>query len=85
MMMIAFQGLIVGQLWFKIKLSLLLLLILNMTLIFRPAGIMLRRFLDAADPEQAVLAKARQLLNLFYIVQFLIFLGIFILSVFRFN
>ena len=85
MMMIAFHGLITGQLWFKIKLSLLLLLILNMPLIFRPGSILLRRFLDAADPEQADLAKARQLLNRFHIVQFLIFLGIFILSVFRFN
>ena len=64
MMMIAFHGLIAGQLWFKIKLSLLLLLILNMPLIFRPAGIRLRRSLDAEDPEPADLAKAQQLLNL---------------------
>lgn len=85
MMMIAFQGLIAGQLWFKVKLSLLLLLILNMALVFRPADKWLRRFLDAAQPEQADLTKARRLLNRFYILQFLIFLGIFILSVFRFN
>ncbi len=85
MMIIAFPGLIAGQLWFKVKLSLLLLLILNIILIFRPAGIMLRKFLDTADPEQVVLAKARRLLNLFFIVQFLIFLGIFVLSVFRFQ
>jgi hypothetical protein len=85
MMMIAFQGLIMGQLWFKIKLSLLLLLILNMPLIFRPASKRLHRFLDAADPEQTDLVKARQLLNRFYILQFLIFLGVFTLSVFRFN
>ena len=84
-MMIAFQGTIASQLWFKVKLSLLLLLILNITLIFRPARIRLRRSLDAEDPEPAVLAKTRQLLDLFYVMQFLIFLGIFILSVFRFN
>ena len=85
MMMIAFHGLIMGQLWFKIKLSLLLLLILNMPLIFLPGSMRLRRFLDAANPEQADLAKAQQLLNRFHIAQLLIFLGIFILSVFRFN
>lgn len=85
MMMIAFQGLIAGQLWFKVKIALLLLLILNMALIFRPARMMLRRFLDATDPEQAILTKARRLSNLFFFVQFLIFLGTFILSVFRFN
>jgi uncharacterized membrane protein len=85
MMMVAFQGLIAGQLWFKVKLFLLALLILNMSFIFRPGGKFLRRFLNAADPEKANLVKARQLLNLFFIAQSLIFLGIFILSVFRFN
>jgi uncharacterized membrane protein len=85
MMMIAFQGLIAGQLWFKVKLSLLLLLVLNMALIFRPADRWLRRFFKAAQPEQTDLTKAQRLLNRFYILQFLIFLGIFILSVFRFN
>lgn len=85
LMMIAFSGIIMGELWFKIKLSLLLLLILNMPLTFRPASIRLRRFLNAADPDPSDLAKARQLVNRFYILQLLIFISIFMLSIFRFN
>lgn len=85
LMMIAFHGLIMHQLWFKVKLLLLVLLIMNAALNARPAGIQLRRFIAAEQPAQEELTKTMQLFKRFHILQLLIFLGIFILSVFRFN
>ncbi|XZF15467.1 hypothetical protein ACTHGU_04975 [Chitinophagaceae bacterium MMS25-I14] len=85
LMMIALQGIIMTQLWFKLKVSLLLLLIINVPLTFYPARIRLRQFLTATQPEASDLFKVRQLFNQFHMLQLLIFLGIFILSVFRFN
>jgi hypothetical protein len=85
LMMIAFHGLIMHQIWFKVKLLLLLLLIVNAALNARPAGIQLRRFIAAEQADPGDLTKARRLFDRFHIFQFLIFLGIFVLSVFRFN
>jgi len=85
MMMIAFQGLIMGLLWFKLKLVLLMLLLLNVPLMLRPANLKLFRFISGAVSDLSVLDTARRLFNSFYIIQLLLFLGIFLLSVFRFN
>lgn len=85
LMMFALHGIIMQQLWFRIKIALLLLLIFNMPLIFRPANKRLKLFLSHGRSDIRDKIKAKQLLDLFYTLQLLIFLTIFILSVFRFN
>jgi hypothetical protein len=85
LMMFALHGVIMQQLWFKVKIALLLLLIFNMPLTFRPANKRLKLFLSHGQSDIRDMIKAKRLLDLFYILQFLIFLTIFILSVFRFN
>jgi len=84
-MMIALQGLVMEQLWFKIKLVSLVLLVFNVPVTFRPGIARLHLFLSAGQANPSDMIKAGKLLNIFYFVQFLLILNIFILSVFRFN
>lgn len=51
MMMIALHGVVMYQTWFKIKLVLLGLIILNALVVLMPAGRRLRRLLTGALPE----------------------------------
>ena len=88
-MMSAFHGVVVEQLWFKIKLALLLLIILNPVIVLRPAAKKLREFfmdtqtLEMTNPREVKIIKQR--MNFFHSLQLLFFLVIFILSAFRFG
>ena len=88
-MMLALHGVLMSAFWFKIKMGMLLLLILNAVFVARPAGLKLKQLLapEQAD-EFAVSLKVnpvKQRVTLFYSLQFLFFLIIFILSSFQFN
>lgn len=93
MMMIALHGVVMYQTWFKIKLVLLGLIILNALVVLMPAGRKLRRLLTGAMPEHVAtpdstvlsgdLIMIRGRMLLFYVLQLSFFLLIFILSAFQ--
>jgi len=88
-MMIAVKGVFMGQLWFRIKLTVLALIIINFLLTGRSSQIQLRKWL-AVPAETAIAAgpdipAIKKRLALFYSIQLAFFGLIFILSVFRFN
>ena len=87
MMMTALHGVVMSAFWFRIKLVLLGLIILNAVITLRPAGKKLRRLLAAGVPvlveEEMMVSLVRGRMRLFYLLQFLFFLLIFILSVFQ--
>ena len=87
MMMTALHGVVMSAFWFRIKLVLLGLIILNAVIVLRPAGKKLRRLLAAGVPvlvgEEMMVSLVRGRMRLFYLLQFLFFLLIFILSVFQ--
>lgn len=88
-MMIALHGILMAQLWFKVKMGFLALIILNAIVNARPAGKKLRRVLagdvQAGISEHAAVRSIKSRIFMFYTLQLLLFLGIFILSIFRFN
>jgi uncharacterized membrane protein len=87
-MMVAVKGVFMGQLWFRIKLAVLLLIIANFLLTGRSSQIQLRKWLAApaevVGGEPGITAITKRL-TLFYSIQLAFFGLIFILSVFRFN
>ncbi|MBN9382099.1 MAG: hypothetical protein J0H74_15125 [Chitinophagaceae bacterium] len=92
-MMAALHGVVMHQSWFKLKLVLLGLIILNALVVLMPAGRKLRRLLAGALPEHdetpgstilsGDLAAIKGRMLLFYTLQLSFFLLIFILSVFQ--
>jgi len=92
-MMTALHGVVMYQSWFKIKLILLGLIILNALFVLMPAAKKLRRLLAGVLPQIDVpsnstvlsgdLKPIRSRLLLFYVLQLSFFLLIFILSAFQ--
>lgn len=85
-MMILVHGIFGEQTWFRIKMALVVLLIVNGILAGRMQGVQLKRLLDgvvsgAALSPQVIRARIR----LFHVIQLLLLLGVFFLSAFRFN
>ena len=96
LMMTALHGVVMSAFWFRIKLVLLGLIVLNAVVTLRPAGKKLRMLLTTAVPsldnehpaqavatERMMVSSVRGRMRLFYLLQFLFFLLIFILSVFQ--
>ena len=84
-MVIIYKGTIAQMLWFKIKMVLVLLVILNGTLVLQRGGKSLRTLLLSEDPrsnDRISTLKAR--LTIFHGLELLFFLLIFTLSVLRF-
>ncbi len=96
-MLIIFQGVFIKQIWFQIKIGLIIIIAINGTLIGRKNDKKLNALLSLEKlnlhkndfPEQENLKEdfisLKQRLNLFYISQLLMFLTIFTLSIFKFN
>lgn len=86
-MMAMTNGVFGEQLWFRIKFGLVILIILNGLLVGRKQGSKLRKILseDASGENDVRLLKIKRNLNSFHISQMLMFITIFILSVFKFN
>lgn len=72
------------QFWFQVKLFLILLIVLNAFTIGRRQYTMLAKTLSQEFYVAEKLATIRRNLNLFNTLQLAFFIGIFILSVFRF-
>lgn len=87
-MMFITHGAFGEQTWFRIKFGLILIIVLNALLVGRRQGRKLRKYLaSTASDDSAVkqFLKLKGNINLFLIAQMLLFLIIFILSVFKFN
>lgn len=87
-MMIATRGVFDTMLWFRIKMVLVLVVILNGVLVGRRLTAQLKRVLVPVShslPDPLALRRVRRDLNLFHIFQLTLFLIIFLLSTFKFN
>jgi hypothetical protein len=92
-MMVGYQGVIMHMVWFKIKMVVLLMIILNAIILGRPATKKLLFILRDPRTEpiasqsspSAELFSIRRKIVLFYVLQLVFFLFIFILSSFKFN
>lgn len=82
-MMIAVHGAFMHQVWFKIKMGVLGLLIVNMIIVERPAARKLKKMLCGEDVSAMVATRRR--LTLFYLLQLGMFLFIFVVSAYKFN
>jgi hypothetical protein len=84
-MVIIYKGTIAQMLWFKIKMVLVLLVILNGTLVLQRGGKTLRTLLvsnDAGTNDRISTLKAR--LTIFHSLELLLIFIIFVLSILRF-
>lgn len=76
------------QTWFRIKMGMVLLILLNGILIARPSMSKLRKLLPAASDNNEASGRIQVLkkrINVFHITQLLLFIIVFTLSVFRFS
>jgi uncharacterized membrane protein len=87
-MMVITQGAFGGQVWFKIKMSVLLIIIINALLFGRKSGATLRNLIiddtNGKDMTPELRATKRRI-RVFYLIQLSLLLIIFVLSVFKFN
>lgn len=83
-MVLMSHGVIQEMLWFKIKMPLVILIILNARIIGRPAGLKLRKLVNENDNNQQ-LAKVMSRIRVFELSQLTIIFIIIILSAFQFN
>jgi hypothetical protein len=82
------NGIFGEQLWFRIKFGLVLLIIINGLAIGGRQGKKLNKLLSEEATGKNIdtpLAKVKGNINIFQLAQMLIFLTIFVLSVFKFN
>jgi len=70
------------QSWFRIKFGLIIIIILNGIFIGRRQGAKLRKYLPGGEES---LVQVKRNMNLFHLLQFVLFISIYILSVFKFN
>lgn len=87
LMMTAVHGAFMHQTWFKVKMGILVLLILNMIVVERPAGKKLRRLLygDVRPVDHLAMAAAKRGMLFFYLLQLGMFLLIFVVSAYKLN
>ncbi len=79
------HGAVDSQLWFRIKMILVLLIILNSLLFARPQLLKLKRILTAGNKVNNELSSVKSKMDLYYALQLVMFFTIFVLSVFRFD
>ena len=72
------------QVWFRVKMGIVLLILLNGVLIARPSMTKLRKLLPLGENGKEVSALQKKI-SIFHITQFLLFVLVFVLSVFRFS
>ncbi len=84
-MVILLHGAIASQLWFRIKMVLVLLIILNSLLFARPQNIRLKKALSSAAQQKNEFNSIKVKMEFYYAIQLMLLFSIFVLSVFRFN
>lgn len=82
-MVAIFHGVVASQLWFRIKMILVLLIIINSLLFARPQSLKLKKLLPEGDINE--LSALRKKSAAYYAIQLAMFLSIILLSVFRFG
>jgi hypothetical protein len=84
-MVITFKGTVAQMLWFKIKMVLVVLVALNGTFVLRRSGNRLKMLLQANDDRKnGAILSLKQRMSVYHVIELLLFLLIFILSVFKF-
>lgn len=90
------QSAVTQALWFRIKMPLVLLVVLNGTVLARPATLRLKKLLldlpengdrqpsGSSTPAPASIGHLRNRRRAIYIFQLLLFVAIFVLSIFKF-
>lgn len=73
------------QLWFQVKMGILLVIIINGLGIRRRVGGKLDRLIAGGTPSVAALSGLKRNISIVHIVQLLLFIIVFTLSVFKFN
>jgi uncharacterized membrane protein len=86
-MVASLHGVVAEQLWFRIKMSLVLLAILNGLLVARPQALKLKKMLasDLISNNSNEFSMIKKRITVIIAIQIVLLLVIFILSVFRFN
>ena len=96
-MLVIFQGVFAKQIWFQIKIGLIIIIAINGSLFGRKQDAKLKRLISleklsflqddsrGQENRRDDLMKVKNRLDLFYVSQLLMFLTIFTLSVFKFN
>src|SRR6266487_7163987 len=79
------HGAVDSQLWFRIKMILVLLIILNSLLFARPQNTKLKRILSTGNKVNNELNSVKSRMSLYYLLQLIMLFTIFVLSVFRFD
>lgn len=82
------HGVFGEQLWFRIKFALVIIIILNGIVLGRRQGLKLRKLLVDNSPgknQPSELLKIKGNIRLFHLSQILLFLVVFVLSVFKYN
>jgi uncharacterized membrane protein len=86
-MMAITHGAFGAQLWFKVKMIVLLIIIIN-ALILRNNGVMLKKLITKgtnANEMNPELTSAKWRIRIFYLIQLSLIVTIFVLSIFKFN
>src|SRR5258706_14320692 len=84
-MVAGLHGAVDTQLWFKIKMILVLLIILNSLFFARPQNTKLKKILSTGDQISNELNAVKSKMNFYYALQLIMLFTIFVLSVFRFD
>jgi hypothetical protein len=86
-MMAFLHGVWGQQTWFRIKMIILVIIVVNAIVVRRLLGIRFQKMLQAEDVEVASqqLLDVRRNIRIVQIVQMLLFVTIFVLSIFKFN
>lgn len=87
-MMVITQGAFGGQVWFKIKMSVLLIIIINAVIFGRRSGAALRDLIREDTNGKDMTPELRSIkrrIRAFYLIQLSLLVTIFVLSVFKFN
>ena len=82
------HGLFGEQIWFRIKFGLVIIIILNGVAVGRRLTMKLSKFLSEEKPGENIaeqLLKVKTNMNRFHISQIVLFIIVFVLSVFKFN
>lgn len=83
-MVIELKSAVTQALWFRVKLPLVLLVVLNGAVLARPATLRLKKLLLDGNAGSDSIDPIRNRRRAIYILQLLLFVAIFILSIFKF-
>jgi uncharacterized membrane protein len=87
-MVAIYRGAVDSQTWFRVKMAIVVLIIINGVLITRFAGARMRKLVTSGEDNpgtQLKIRMAKKQISAFHVVQLLLLLIVFILSAFRFN